>query len=58
METMELPMKGQESVKENERNPGDCACGETSTKGCHGVKNGEVYSEYYCDGCYNKKDKE
>jgi len=34
----------------------DCACGEESTKGCHGISNGSVYDEYYCDECYNKKD--
>ena len=31
-------------------------CGEDSTKGCHGVTNMLVYSEYYCDTCYNKRD--
>ena len=30
-------------------------CQEESTKGCHGVKDGVIYSEYYCDDCYNSK---
>lgn len=30
-------------------------CGEESTKGCHGVKEDKIYSEYYCDSCYNSK---
>lgn len=33
-----------------------CICGEVSTRGCHGIKEHEVYDEYYCDECYNKKD--
>ena len=32
-----------------------CECGEKSTRGCHGIRNNEIYSEYYCDSCYNRK---
>lgn len=32
-----------------------CKCGEESTRGCHGIKDSEIYDEYYCDDCYNKK---
>ena len=30
-------------------------CGVESDYGCHGLKNGEVYDEYYCERCYNRK---
>ncbi len=33
-----------------------CDCGEESTKGCHGVKEGEIFSIYYCDLCYTNRD--
>ena len=33
-----------------------CKCGDESTINGHGVKDGKVYSEYWCDSCYNKKD--
>lgn len=32
-----------------------CKCGKESDFGCHGVKNSEVYSEYYCKECYHKE---
>lgn len=32
-----------------------CQCGEESTRGCHGMKNGAIYDEYFCDYCYNNK---
>lgn len=32
-----------------------CECGKESTKGCHGVKDKEVYSEHYCDECFNSR---
>lgn len=32
-----------------------CSCGKDSTKGCHGFKNDELYSEYFCDPCFNKR---
>lgn len=32
-----------------------CLCGKKSTKGCHGIKDREVYSEFYCDECFNKR---
>jgi hypothetical protein len=31
-----------------------CKCGAESDFGCHGVRDGEVYSEFYCKACYNK----
>lgn len=34
----------------------NCKCGQESDFGCHGVKNDEVYSEFYCKDCYNKKE--
>lgn len=33
----------------------DCKCGAESDFGCHGVRNGEIFSEYYCKNCYNKE---
>ena len=35
-----------------------CSCGQESTRGCHGIRDGEVYDEYYCEDCYtaDKKD--
>jgi hypothetical protein len=33
-----------------------CNCGEESDFGAHGIRNGKVYSEYYCKDCYNKKE--
>lgn len=33
----------------------NCACTEESDVGTHWVKDGVVYSEYYCFKCYNKK---
>lgn len=36
----------------------NCKCGAESTRGCHGIKDNEVYDAYYCDECYNKKDVE
>jgi hypothetical protein len=32
-----------------------CECGSVSDFGCHGIRDGEVYSEFYCRECYNKK---
>ncbi len=34
-----------------------CKCGKPSEMGCHGIRDGEVYSEYYCHECYNKEKK-
>lgn len=34
-----------------------CKCGKESTRGCHGFRNEEIYSEYYCDECFNKRNK-
>lgn len=33
-------------------------CGKESKYGCHGVKEGVVYSEYFCGPCYNGKEVE
>ena len=30
-----------------------CKCGKESDYGCHGVKDGKNYDEYYCKECYN-----
>lgn len=30
-------------------------CNQESTKGCHGVKEGSIYSEYYCDECFQNR---
>jgi hypothetical protein len=35
----------------------NCKCGAESTRGCHGVRDGEVYSEYFCDEHFNKREK-
>jgi len=32
-----------------------CACGKESEFGCHGITQGEIYDEYYCEACYNIK---
>lgn len=32
-----------------------CSCGKESEYGCHGITNGEVYDEYFCETCYNVK---
>lgn len=34
-----------------------CSCGQEVDYGCHGVRDGEVYSEYLCKKCYNKREK-
>ena len=34
-----------------------CLCGEESDYGCHGVKDVQVYSEFYCKECYNRRNK-
>jgi hypothetical protein len=35
----------------------NCQCGKESDYGCHGVRDGQVYDEFYCKECYHKKDK-
>jgi hypothetical protein len=32
-----------------------CKCGQPSDIGCHGIKEGVVYDEWYCERCYNKQ---
>lgn len=32
-----------------------CECGQDSDFGCHGIRNEEIYSEYYCTDCYNRR---
>ena len=34
----------------------DCPCGQPSEYGCHGVRDGEVYSEYFCKKCKNARE--
>jgi hypothetical protein len=34
--------------------PPICACGQPYDFGCHGVRDGQVYSEYQCRKCHNK----
>lgn len=34
----------------------NCPCGEESEFGCHGVRNGQVYSEYFCKKCKNQRE--
>ena len=41
----------------NDLDGNKCKCGEESELGVHGVRNGGIYSEYYCKACYNKKEK-
>ena len=35
---------------------GNCPCGQPSEYGCHGVRDGEVYSEYFCKKCKNARE--
>ncbi len=30
-------------------------CGEPSDIGAHGIRDGKIYDEYYCESCYNLK---
>lgn len=32
-----------------------CACGKEAAIGAHGIKDGQVYDEYYCEECWNKE---
>ena len=32
-----------------------CDCGEEYYYGCHGNRENKIYSEYYCEPCYNKR---
>lgn len=34
-----------------------CQCGAESEFGAHGVTEGAVYSEHYCEACWNRKDR-
>lgn len=36
--------------------PDLCNCGKESDYGCHGIRDQQMYDEYYCKECYNKKD--
>jgi len=38
-------------IEENEL----CECGQESYYAGHGFRNGELYSEYHCKECYNKR---
>ena len=33
----------------------ECPCGEESVYGAHGIRDGEIYSEYFCEKCWNKR---
>jgi len=33
-----------------------CECGAESSIGAHGIHGDEVYSEYYCEDCWNAID--
>lgn len=35
-----------------------CSCGAESEYGGHGLRDGKMYSEYYCAKCYYKKKRE
>lgn len=35
-----------------------CHCGEESDYGAHGIRDGAVYSEYFCKSCHNKNKRE
>lgn len=35
-----------------------CRCGGESQVGAHGIRDREVYSEYWCEKCFASKDKE
>jgi hypothetical protein len=32
-----------------------CPCGAESTHGAHGFRDGELYDEFWCQECWNKK---
>lgn len=32
----------------------NCPCGKPSEVGAHGIRDGVVYDEYYCEDCYNQ----
>lgn len=34
-----------------------CPCGHPYDFGCHGVRDGQVYSEYRCKKCHNEGDR-
>lgn len=40
---------------DNEIQDDKCFCGAESEIGCHGIRDGVVYDEYYCLEHYNKK---
>lgn len=42
---------------DNKEESDKCECGAESDYGCHGVRDAQVYDEFYCKECYNKKDK-
>lgn len=45
-----LPMAGLSKMLENL-----CPCGKDSDIGAHGFRDGELYDEYWCLECWNKK---
>jgi hypothetical protein len=32
-----------------------CKCGKESDYGCHGFRDQQMYNEFYCRECYNKR---
>ena len=32
-----------------------CKCGAVAEVGCHGIRDGGVYSEHWCEACYKTK---
>jgi hypothetical protein len=45
--------KKETNMKETEK----CSCGKEAEYGAHGIKEDEVYSEYYCEKCWNNRNK-
>lgn len=33
----------------------NCDCGNQSDYGAHGIRDGEIYDEYYCEECWSKR---
>jgi hypothetical protein len=44
-----------EVLNMQEVNEDICKCGKETTKGCHGIEDGSIYSEYYCDTCFHNR---
>lgn len=44
-----------EASQEKEPETQNCKCGQPSDFGCHGVRDMEVFSDFFCKECYNKE---